>query len=267
MQAIGKFKNTNHIKIDVQGETDNRNIPIQKVGITGVAFRSLIKLGQVELPMQGKASCYVYLPSNKKGTHMSRMAIAISNYQDKLLDYKSLFELCNNLKQVLETDKVYLELSGEVVRKKLAPVTGITGYESFNLEFDCRYENDTFTPFLKLGITGTSLCPASKKNSKYGAHSQRSRINLTIPFKEHTDVACFIDLVENNLSSSVYPVLKIADEKFVTETAYENPKFVEDIVRSIALALKQENYDFQSVECTNYETIHTHDAYAVIESS
>ncbi|MEM6404931.1 MAG: GTP cyclohydrolase, FolE2/MptA family, partial [Cyanobacteria bacterium P01_D01_bin.116] len=72
---------------------------------------------------------------------------------------------------------------------------------------------------------------------------------------------------ENNLSSSVYPVLKIADEKFVTETAYENPKFVEDIVRSIALALKQENYDFQSVECTNYETIHTHDAYAVIESS
>ncbi|WP_088240103.1 GTP cyclohydrolase I FolE2 [Calothrix rhizosoleniae] len=265
MQTMEGFKTTNHIKIDVQGEADNRNIPIQKVGITGVAFRSLIKLGQVELPMQGKASCYVYLPSDKKGTHMSRMAIAISNYQDKLLDYKSLFELCNNLKQVLETDRVYLKLSGEVVRKKLAPVTGIVGYESFNLEFDSRYENDTFTPFLKLGITGTSLCPASKENSEYGAHSQRSRIDLTIPFKEHTDVACFIDLVENNLSSSVYPVLKIVDEKFVTETAYENPKFVEDIVRSIAFALKQENYDFQSVECTNYESIHTHDAYAVIE--
>ncbi|NJO63366.1 MAG: hypothetical protein HC836_35675 [Richelia sp. RM2_1_2] len=129
------------------------------------------------------------------------------------------------------------------------------GYESFNLEFDCRYENDTFTPFVKLGITGTSLCPASKKNSKYGAHSQRSRINLTIPFKEQTDIACLIDLVENNLSSSVYPVLKIADEKFVTETAYENPKFVEDIVRSIALALKEESLEFKSVECTNYETI------------
>ena len=196
---------------------------------------------------------------------MSRMAIEISNYQVKLLDYKSLFELCHNLKQVLETDGVYLELSGEVVRKKPAPVTGITGYESFDLEFDCRYENDTFTPFMKLGITGTSLCPASKKNSKYGAHSQRSRVNLTIPFKEHTEVAFFIDLVENNLSSRVYPVLKIADEKFVTEAAYENPMFVEDIVRSIAYALKQEDYDFKSVECTNYETIHTHDAYAVIE--
>ena len=86
MQTIEELKTTNHVKIDVQGETDNRNIPIQKVGITGVAFRCLMKLGQVELPMQGKASCYVHLPSNKKGTHMSRMAIEISNYQDKLLD-------------------------------------------------------------------------------------------------------------------------------------------------------------------------------------
>lgn len=250
--------------VDVQGQADVRNIPIEKVGIKGVAFRGIISFDGEKVPMQGKSNCYVFLDADKKGTHMSRMARGISKLVGNEVSFQNLKEISEELYTNLETNHLYFELEGEIVRKKLSPVTAFVGYESFNLNVYAEIKDGNFSLTARLEVIGTSLCPASKTNSKYGAHNQRSKVCVTVPFSEGIDIKKYLDAVEDSLSARVYPILKLDDEAFVTEQAYENPRFVEDIVRDTASNFKKLNLEFSIIDCENFESIHTHNAYAII---
>jgi GTP cyclohydrolase I len=250
--------------VDVQGQVDSRDIAIAKVGIKGAAFRARIDFDGEKIQMQGKSNCYVFLSADKKGTHMSRMARGISKLIDNEVSYQTLKGICEELYTNLETSHLYLELEGEAIRKKLSPVTAFVGYEAFNISIYAGTKDGNTSVTARLEVIGTSLCPASKTNSKYGAHNQRSKVCVTIPFTEGTDIKKYLDAVEDSLSARVYPILKLDDEAFVTEQAFENPRFVEDIVRDAASNLERLGLDFLIIDCENFESIHTHNAYAII---
>jgi GTP cyclohydrolase IB len=256
----------NKLIVDVQGQADARDIPIAKVGIKGVAFRGSINFDGEKTVIQGKSNCYVFLEAEKKGTHMSRMTRGISKLIDNEVSFTNLKETCEKLYSNLETSHLYFEIEGEVVRKKLSPITSLVGYESFNLNIDAEIKDGKFNATAKLEIIGTSLCPASKTNSKYGAHNQRSKVCVAIPFSEGVDIKKYLDAIEDSLSARVYPILKLDDEAFVTEKAYENPRFVEDIVRDTSNNLSKLNLEFSVIDCENFESIHTHNAYAIIHN-
>jgi len=250
--------------VDVQGQSDSRNEDINKVGVKGVAVRAFLNYGNNKIFFQGLANCYVFLPSDKKGTHMSRMARSIAGLMDKNLTYDFLKEAASDLYEKLETNDLSLELTGEIIREKISPVSKFTGYESLKLTFVIKKQESDFTIDIILEVIGTSLCPASKTNSKYGAHNQRSLVKVKAPFTQDTNISAYINTMEGSLSAQVFPILKLDDEALVTETAYENPKFVEDIVRDVAKNLKEKNLRFKLIDCENFESIHTHNAYALI---
>lgn len=250
--------------IDIQGLSDNRNIGINKVGICEVPFRSNIELGLEKIPIQGVANCYVYLEGDKKGTHMSRMVRGITKLIDNCISPTKLETTIRELQESLDSRQTYLELKTSAIRKKISPISGYIGYEDFKVNFYTSLGKFGLKIESEIEIIGTSLCPASKANSKYGAHSQRSLAKVKFIFNSDTNIAKYLELVEGQLSARVFPILKLDDEAYVTEHAYENPKFVEDIVRSIAYALTQHNLEYSQIECTNFESIHTHNAYAVI---
>lgn len=253
--------------VDVQGQNDKRNLNIQKVGIKDVAYRGTIKFDNEELITQGTCDCYVFLSKDKKGTHMSRMARAISSFIDEEITLESLEEKLFELKDLLEADSVYFDIYTIVIRKKQSPISGFVGFESFKLKLFNKIEKNTFTSNSELELTGTSLCPASKTNSKYGAHNQRSVVNVNFPFTKNINLKLWIETIESSLSCIVYPILKLDDEAFITEKAYENPKFVEDIVRDLSVNLNEKNLKFNFLTCENFESIHTHNAYAYLSSN
>lgn len=250
--------------VDVQGQSDGRNQPITKVGIKHVAFRSLIKFDVELIPFQGDIKCFVYLDASKKGTHMSRMARGLFTIIGNELTYKTLENVSNELIEKLETERLYLELNGDVIRKKKSPINDLFGFEKFEIGFNIVKTSNKFDARIILKVIGTSLCPASKINSKEGAHNQRSLVTAELPFTEDFNLSAVVDLIESNFSTRVYPVLKLDDESFVTEDAYSNPKFVEDIVRDVATSFNKNSQKYYRVECENYESIHTHNAYALI---
>jgi len=250
--------------VDVQGQSDGRNQPITKVGIKDVAFRSLIKFDGELIPFQGDIKCFVYLDASKKGTHMSRMARGLFTIVGNEVTYKSLENLSNELFEKLETERLFIELDGEVIRKKKSPINDLFGYEKFEVGLNIEKTTTEFDLRIILKVIGTSLCPASKINSKEGAHNQRSLVTAELPFTKDFNLSEIVDLIESNFSTRVYPVLKLDDESFVTEDAYSNPKFVEDIVRDVATSFNKNNQKYYQVECENFESIHTHNAYALI---
>lgn len=252
--------------IDVQGQDDHRSVDISKVGIKGVAFRGKVLYGRDSLPMQGTIDCYVYLPSDKKGTHMSRMTRGITKMIDKELNYGFAKEIVTEMSRNLNANKIYLEISTIVIRQKKSPVTEFTGYESIKVNFSISLIENTFNFKSCIEVIGTSLCPASKVNSKYGAHNQRATVRVSFNIEQETDIQRYVEVSEAVLSSPVYPIIKLEDEAFITEKAYENPKFVEDIIRDLAVELKVNGLAFEFIDCENHESIHTHNAYAYIEA-
>lgn len=250
--------------VDVQGQSDSRNQAINKVGIKDVAFRSKVTYNEKVITFQGTMNCYVHLDAEKKGTHMSRMARGLFRLIDSELSYVNLSEISKDLFEKLETKELYIEITGQLIREKKSPINDFTGYESLELGLNVVRTLSNFEVKAIIKVIGTSLCPASKINSKYGAHNQRSLITLELPFDSNTNLSQIVALIESNFSTRVYPILKLDDESFVTEDAYNNPKFVEDIVRDVSTTLRKENVKFSRIECENFESIHTHNAYALI---
>ncbi len=247
---------------DVQGRADVRGFPIARVGISNVAFYGNIKWSEQPLTASGRCDCYASLSRDKKGTHMSRMARSVQGAIDKQITSTLLKDTAVQLLQWLETDRLMIELRLECIRPKLSPVTKLAGYEPFNIAFFTTATTDECATVCEITFTGTSLCPASKENSEFGAHNQRSIVDIKIPFEDSTNIEEILSVAESCLSSPVYPILKLEDEKIITEQAYLNPMFVEDIVRNIATTLKQSGISYKQVSCRNLESIHTHDAYA-----
>lgn len=251
---------------DTQSLPDARHLPIQRVGIKALRYPMQIVAGNGET--QGTVATfamYVGLPEQVKGTHMSRF-IQLLDEQRAPLDAAGFLALEKTMRERLEAETGYLEMAFPYFRRKAAPVSGV---ESL-LDADVKLIAETTASHgtrltLQVVAPVTSLCPCSKKISDYGAHNQRSHITIRAEGSPLLAIDALIDIAEREASAELYGVLKRADEKFVTEQAYDNPKFVEDLVRDVALACHSHEQigDFV-VASENFEAIHNHSAYAEI---
>ena len=256
---------------DVQNRQDKRGIAIQKVGIKEAHLPFLIKTKEGGYQQVLARVCFtVALPSQYKGTHMSRFLEILMPWSKKPLAETEMEAMLSEALERLEAHSAEVELSFKYFVDKVAPVSRRTSVLDLDCSFTGRKEQGKPMEFqLGVEVPFTSLCPCSKEISSYGAHNQRSVARIQLRFKDGYDCIFIEDLanlVEKQGSSPIYPLLKREDEKFVTEAAYENPKFVEDILRDTVLVLRDiEGLGWFSVECENYESIHNHSAYAAHE--
>ena len=252
---------------DVQGSADHRRIAIDRVGIRSIRhpLRVADRSGRVQHTI-ARLNMYVSLPHHQKGTHMSRF-VAILGEHDDVLTVHSLNTLMQRMTSRLEADSGHLEIAFPYFVDKSAPVSGVRSLMDYEVTL-----TGVSTPaggaqtLVRVVVPVTSLCPCSKEISDYGAHNQRSHVTVEVRCQGDVWVEDLIDLVETEASAQLYGLLKRPDEKFVTERAYDNPKFVEDMVRDVAVRLDaDERVLAYTVESENFESIHNHSAYAVVE--
>jgi len=251
---------------DVQGMLDTRHLAIDKVGIKSI--RHPIKVKDKSGGTQHTVALfnmYVHLPHNFKGTHMSRF-VEMLNTNEHEISMESFEGILSDMVERLEARSGHIEMAFPYFINKAAPVSGVTSLMDYEVTFIGEIKDGKHAITVKVLIPVTSLCPCSKKISEYGAHNQRSHVTVTARINDFIWVEDIIGLVEKQASSELYGLLKRPDEKFVTEHAYDNPKFVEDMVRDVAAQLNAEpRIGAYTVECENFESIHNHSAYAVIE--
>ncbi|MHC1742758.1 MAG: GTP cyclohydrolase FolE2 [Syntrophobacteraceae bacterium] len=253
--------------IDVQNQTDYRNINVDKVGVKDIRYpmRVMDKNNGMQHTV-ASINMYVNLPREFKGTHMSRF-IEILNEFHGHLDIRELSSIMELMQERLQSQSAHLEINFPYFVKKLSPVTDSEGL----MEYGCRVSGSLsatkgYDLVLEVNVPITTVCPCSKEISNHGAHNQRGVVRLAVRFKRFIWIEDLVRLVEKAASCEVYSVLKRPDEKYVTEQAYENPKFVEDVVRDVAYQLKQDaNVLWFMVDVENFESIHNHSAYACIE--
>lgn len=253
---------------DVQNTPDKRRIAIDRVGIKSLRYPIFFRAERDELPVRVVAdfNMYVQLPHDVKGTHMSRF-IELLEMPDLVLSVDSLADFMRTMLDQLEADNGHLEMHFPFFLRKQAPVSGVSSMMDYELSLIADM-NEEMNLKIKLEIPVTSLCPCSKKISDYGAHNQRSIISVTAEVNEPMSIRGLIELIEAQASSELFGLLKRPDEKYVTEYAYDNPKFVEDLVRDVAAALNRCKaiVDY-IIECENFESIHNHSAYAMLQKS
>jgi len=251
---------------DVQGSLDSRHIAIDKVGIKNI--RHPIRIRDKSEGIQhtiATFNMYVGLPHNFKGTHMSRF-VEILNRDEREISVESFGPMLRMMVERLEAKSGHLEMNFPYFISKTAPVSGVHSLMDYEVSFIGTITDGHHKFTLKVVVPVTSLCPCSKEISAYGAHNQRSHVTVTATLNQHMWIEEIVQIVENLASCEVYGLLKRPDEKFVTERAYDNPKFVEDMVRDVAAALNVEpRIDAYIVESENFESIHNHSAYALIE--
>jgi GTP cyclohydrolase I len=256
---------TTEILPDIQKMGDSRGIAINKVGIKNfrlpVYVQDRLNKGQHTI---ADCSMYVNLPCDFKGTHMSRFA-EILHAEEFAVTLHSVKDTLLKMTQLLDARDAYLELAFCYFIKKNAPVSGIASMMDYKVTLMGELVDGKYAIFIKAVVPITSLCPCSKEISQYGAHNQRSYVTVTVELKKFVWIEEIIRIIEDSGSCEVYGILKRPDEKYVTEKAYENPKFVEDIVRDIAVRLNQDDRIVAyAVESENVESIHNHSAIAVI---
>ncbi|MBW2028960.1 MAG: GTP cyclohydrolase I FolE2 [Deltaproteobacteria bacterium] len=250
---------------DVQNSKDDRNIDIDQVGVKGIRYPiTVLDKNMGSQQTVAKINMYVNLPRHYKGTHMSRF-VEILNENSQRISLQNFSGILQEMKERLNAESAHMEITFPYFIKKSAPITGSEGL----MEYKCTFKgslNQGSDLITMIHVPISTLCPCSKEISDFGAHNQRGVVRLQVRFTRFVWIEDLINLVEDSASSDVYSVLKREDEKFVTERAYENPKFVEDIVRDIARQLDDDpNITWFAVETENFESIHNHNAYAYIE--
>ncbi len=251
---------------DVQGRADNRRIPINKVGIKDIFHPVRIRdRSGGEQHTIANFNMYVNLPHDFKGTHMSRF-VEILHRHEREISVRSFKEMLAEMTDHLEAEAGHIEMSFPYFVSKKAPVSGVESLMNYQASLvGERRAGETIT-YIKVVVPVTSLCPCSKKISDYGAHNQRSHVTINARIQGFVWIEEIIDVAESEASCELYGILKRPDEKHVTERAYDNPKFVEDIVRDIAVRLNADDrIRAYVVESENFESIHNHSAYALIE--
>jgi GTP cyclohydrolase I len=254
---------------DVQGAADHREIAIDQVGIRGlrypIAFADEAGTAQTTI-----ATCNVYvaLPEDRKGTHMSRLVALLEARSDpgeSPLTVANFRSLLDALVVLLEAPGGRIELAFPFFLRKSAPVSGVESLLDYEVRLAGELVDGEFRQTLAISAPVTSLCPCSKEISEYGAHNQRSTITIVVRPRGALFLTELIRIAEDEASCELYGILKRADEKYVTERAYNNPRFVEDLVRGVAARLQADaRVDAFSVEAENFESIHNHSAYARI---
>lgn len=252
--------------VDVQRTPDLRRIPINKVGIKDMQHPIRVRERDGENQHTiAKFSMYVNLPHNFKGTHMSRFVEILNDHEGEI-SVPTFQAMLPRMTELLEAQAGHIEMSFTYFMTKRAPVSGVASLMDYQVTFMGDLLDDKGTITVRVTVPVTSLCPCSKKISAYGAHNQRSHVTVTAQINGFLWLEELIEMIEAQASCELYGLLKRPDEKYVTERAYENPKFVEDLVRDVAHALTQdERIDSFVVEAENFESIHNHSAYALIE--
>jgi len=252
---------------DVQNLADIRQLDIDKVGIRAIRHPVLVK-DKNDNAQHTVAifDMYVQLPQHFKGTHMSRF-VEILNANEREISVENFKFILQEMTTRLEAQSGHIEMTFPYFVNKSAPVSGVKSLLDYEVTFIGEIKNGKHNVRVKVLIPVTSLCPCSKRISAYGAHNQRSHVTVTIELKKFMWIEDMIAMVEKQASSELYGLLKRPDEKYVTELAYDNPKFVEDMVRDIATAFNNDpRIKSYIVECENFESIHNHSAYACIAS-
>lgn len=263
---------------DVQGSRDARNIAIDQVGVKNVTYPIRLAIGPCagggEQTTVATINMYVSLPAEQKGTHMSRFLEVLnarSGAGMPAITPGMIPAITREIAERLNSPRAHFYASFVYFIKKAAPVTGQAGLMDYKVSFECDAgpgEGGKTDFVMSVAAPATSLCPCSKEISKYGAHNQRCEIEAKVRMDSAKGVLWIEELVkilEGAASAQVYSVLKRPDEKYVTEAAYDNPKFVEDIVRDLALAMEREDrITWYEINSENFESIHSHNAYARI---
>jgi GTP cyclohydrolase I len=251
---------------DTQNEPDHRRIPIDRVGVKALRFPMQIrdKAHAVQHTI-ATAALTVDLPHHFKGTHMSRFVEVLNEFGPEL-HVENISALLHELTARLESECAHVDFEFPFFLEKRAPVTGALGMMDYTARFAATIEKGHVDFIVTANVPVTTLCPCSKAISVHGAHNQRGQVTYSIRSTPPLWIEEMIRLVEDSASSELYSLLKRPDEKAVTERAYENPVFVEDLVRSIAARSDQEpRISWYRVEAENFESIHNHNAYALIE--
>jgi GTP cyclohydrolase I len=266
MESALKMKPATPPIADVQGSADSRRIAIDKVGIKDIRHPVRVRdRSDGEQHTVATFSMYVYLPHSFKGTHMSRF-VQILNSHEKEISVTSFKEMLREMAERLESEKGHIEMRFPYFVNKRAPVTGVQSLLDYDVTFISEIRDGKPSMYVKVVVPVTSLCPCSKEISDYGAHNQRSHVTVQVRNRGFIWIEELIELVEREASCELFGLLKRPDEKYVTERAYDNPKFVEDTVRDVARRLNEDDrVGAYIVESENFESIHNHSAYALIE--
>lgn len=267
---------TKHME-DVQNRKDIRGIPINKVGVSNLRY-PIVVLDRAQEKQQtvARIRTSVNLPHNFKGTHMSRFVEVLNEHHEDMTMW-TLPKILHKLRKRLDAQSAYVEMTFPYFMERAAPVSGAKALmdyectfigETVSVEGKSSDENDEFT--LRVKVPVTSLCPCSKEISDYGAHNQRGEVTIEVQC-EHDKMIWIeevVEIAEQSASAPVYALLKRPDERHVTMQAFDNPVFVEDIVRNVALRLQEDNrVIWFRVHAENYESIHNHNAFAMVEWS
>ena len=251
--------------VDVQGSHDTRRLAIDKVGIKDIRHPVSIQSrdGHAQHTV-GNFSLYVDLPHDRRGTHMSRF-VEILNSHEEALSLTILTRLLTTISTTLDSDSAYMEVKFPYFVAKQAPISKVSSLLDYDVTLFGEKRGNTVTVTVRVLVPVTSLCPCSKQISDYGAHNQRSHITLSASIDGDIWIEDLINIMENEASCQIYGLIKRPDEKFITEQAYDNPKFVEDLVRDIAARLNDDDrIRAYAIESENFESIHNHSAYALI---
>ncbi len=254
---------------DIQNLKDTRNVDIQKVGIKHLELPLIIqRKNNANQVVSAEARVSVSLPRDYKGTHMSRFVEVLNEWQHKNLlgvDIKGCIE---KIIENLNAQSGELEFNFKYFLEKKAPVTKLPAQMSYDCSFEGRIYDGNYKFILGVKVPVTTLCPCSKEISENGAHNQRAFITVKVSYDEDKQIWLedLIEMIESCASCPVYPLLKREDEKFVTEKAWDNPKFVEDVLRDVVVKLREDDIVKEfAVECEAFESIHNHSAWAYQE--
>lgn len=250
---------------DIQAKPDLRKLAIDQVGIRSIRHRVKVQdRSHGEQYTVATFNMYVGLPHSFKGTHMSRF-VEVLNAHESVISVQSFKDIVREVADRLDSESSRIEMTFPYFMEKSAPVTGVKSPIDYEVTLFGELKDGQIRITTRIVVPVTSLCPCSKEISSYGAHNQRSHVTITALTNQFVWIEELIELAESNASSQLYGLLKRPDEKFVTEQAYDNPKFVEDMVRDIAGKLNEDDrVESYTVESENFESIHNHSAYARI---
>ncbi|MBF0118585.1 MAG: GTP cyclohydrolase I FolE2 [Desulfobacterales bacterium] len=250
--------------IDIQSQPDYRKMPIDKVGIKNLRYPiTVLDRKNGSQNTIATINMYVDLPHIYKGTHMSRFVETLNFFRPQV-SFQNISTILEEMKKQLNAESAHIEVAFPYFIEKTAPISNSKGF----MDYNCRIigsSNSKIDIVSEVKIPISAVCPCSKEISEVGAHNQRGEVVLATRFKKFIWIEDMIKIVEDAASCDVYSVLKREDEKWVTEKAFMNPKFVEDMVRDVAVKLeKDDNITWYSVSAENFESIHNHSAYAHI---
>ena len=261
---MNHLKDTLHIP-DTQSARDERHLAIQRVGVRSLRYPLQLRIGTTIAPTVAVWELDVALPAEQKGTHMSRF-VAWLDALDQPLDAATLRTELAAMLERLHATEGRIEARFPFFLRKRAPVSGLESLLEYQGRWIAEARAGTNSVWAEVTVPVKSLCPCSKEISDYGAHNQRSHVRLRVELLQDIGWRELVRFAEDSASSEIWPMLKRADEKWVTERAYENPKFVEDMVRDVALRLNADaRVGRYSVDIENFESIHAHSAFARIE--